>query len=118
MEFDTIFSHRLQELIDYLGISKADFSRRTGVGKSNITRYLQGVCSPKDEIIRQIAQSCGISVDWLRGRTDDMHGESKEPSASIDEQLSRIKADFIQQVKEMPDEKVLKLKALIDLMNQ
>lgn len=46
---------------------------------SAISRYKQGV-TPTDTAVNAIAGALGVSVDYLLGKTDDMHANKKATS--------------------------------------
>lgn len=61
------FSVRLKQLLDIRGITASELSRKTGVSKSSISRYLSGAWKAKQDAIYLIAQATDCSEAWLMG---------------------------------------------------
>lgn len=63
----TSFAIRLQELLDYSGITKSELSRRTGISKPNISNYIKGAYEAKQDGVYAIAQAMNVNEAWLMG---------------------------------------------------
>ena len=61
---------RLKELMFDKEINAPSLSKILGVGSNTITRYLQGVSSPKFEIFVKLIDFFHCSADFLLGLTD------------------------------------------------
>ena len=61
------FAERMQQLLDLKGISKAELSRRTGLSRSSITRYVKGDWEGKQDAVYSIASAMDINEAWLMG---------------------------------------------------
>ena len=61
------FSERLKEALNYKGWTAADLSRRSGVGKDSLSRYLHGEIIPKQNKVSAMADALGVSPSWLMG---------------------------------------------------
>lgn len=61
------FSVRLKQLLDIRGITASELSRKTGVSKSSISRYLSGAWKAKQDAIYLIAKATDCSEAWLMG---------------------------------------------------
>lgn len=59
--------HRLQELLDILGISKSEFCKKSGLNKSALSNYLNGDREPRQDKLVLIADAFKISPSWLMG---------------------------------------------------
>ena len=62
-----LFKDRLQQALDMRGMSAAELSRRCGVNKSGICRYLKGTVEPKPSAVKSVAEALGVSPAWLLG---------------------------------------------------
>lgn len=63
----TTTAARLQELMDYYHITRADLEARTGIGRSALSRYLSGEREPRQDKIAIIATAYDIDAGWLLG---------------------------------------------------
>ena len=84
-----IIYERIKEQADKQHLSLRQLSLKSGFKSPNaISRYKQGV-TPTDTAVKAIADVLGVSVDYLVGNTDDMHGNNKknEP-VDLDKALS------------------------------
>lgn len=59
--------HRLQELLDRLGISQSEFCNICGLNKSALSNYLNGTRVPRQDKLALIADAFKISPSWLMG---------------------------------------------------
>ena len=61
------FRVRLREVLDANGEGKAALLRRTGIDRSALSQFLSAdkVRLPRAEVLRRLAVSSGVSVDWL-----------------------------------------------------
>lgn len=66
------FKHRLQQVIDQSGSSRAAFAERLGMDRSTLTQLLAegNVRLPRAETVVAIASSCRVSADWLLGLSE------------------------------------------------
>lgn len=64
---NSTFANRLRELIEKEGIKQIDISKKTGIDKANISRYLKGTYEAKQDIVYKISQAYGINESWLMG---------------------------------------------------
>lgn len=58
---------RLAEALEVRGILPAELSRRTGVNKGTISKYLKGEYLPKQSKIATMADALEVSPAWLMG---------------------------------------------------
>ena len=59
------FSRRLKESMDKAHLNATDLSNRTGIGKSDISNYVNGKYLPKQDRVYLIASVLGVSPSWL-----------------------------------------------------
>lgn len=81
------FAIRLKTAMEYRDINAADLAKKTGLHKSNFTRYFQDDgYSPKNGTIHKIANALGVSEVWLStgigGMTDDLNSLKKVQNQS------------------------------------
>lgn len=67
------FQLRLRQAIADKHITASELSRLSGVGKSDISNYLNGKYLPKQDKIFLLSQALGVDPDWL------MTGKVPEP---------------------------------------
>ena len=60
-------NERIKEALALRGMTAADLSRKTGIGKGLISRYLHGEVVPKQSKIAVIARALEVSPAWLLG---------------------------------------------------
>ena len=68
--------NRLSEALNYRGWTAADLSRRSGVSKGLISRYLSGTVTPKQSKVADMAQALNVSPAWLMGFSVTMDGKA------------------------------------------
>lgn len=66
-KFDLSFSERLNQLMIERGLYPAEISRGTGISRSLIYRYSNGLVQPTAYNIKVIAKYFKVSSDWLLG---------------------------------------------------
>lgn len=60
-------SNRLRKAMDITGKTQADLVRETGIGKSNLSRYISGKFDPKSDTIYKLAAALNVAEMWLWG---------------------------------------------------
>lgn len=81
-------AHRLRKAMDISGKTQADLVRETGIGKSNLSRYLSGRFDPKSDAIYKLALALDVAEMWLWGC--DVPMERPAP-----EELGTLAADVL-----------------------
>ena len=61
------FAIRLKQALDARDMTAAELSRKTGISKASISRYLKGLWKPRQDAIYLIAQATDCSEAWLMG---------------------------------------------------
>ena len=56
---------RLKQAMEIKGINQQDLAQKSGIGKSNISRYLSGAYEPKSGVAQKLATALGVSPLWL-----------------------------------------------------
>lgn len=69
-------ARRLKLAMDEAGLSQKDLSARTGIGKSSLSQYMNGLNWPDDNRkVGQIAKILNVNPAWLMGFSVQMHTE-------------------------------------------
>ncbi len=61
------FRTRLDEMLKERNMRAAQLSRESGVNKATLSQYLKGVYEPKHELLCRIAETLGVTPEWLEG---------------------------------------------------
>lgn len=90
-----VFSVRLKQLREKLGISQTEFAELIDVKQQTLSGYERGVMKPPLDVIRNIAEKSHVSIDWLCGLTDkeNYSDEIKTYSDAI-RQIMKISKEF------------------------
>ena len=62
---DTFFMWRLRDALEKKGITRTELSRLSGVAKGDITHYLKGDYTPKQDKCYLLAKALGVDPGWL-----------------------------------------------------
>jgi len=68
-------AERMKELREDHGLSRLEMAQRLGVNKSTITRYELGDMNPTIDMLLNIREIFGVTIDWITGA--DTNGEDK-----------------------------------------
>lgn len=89
---------RLREAMQESGKKQTELAETTGVGKSNISRYLSGVMEPRREAVHKLAVALDVSEMWLYGydvpKRRTVEQKKNDALVSIIAQL-RVDPDFL-----------------------
>lgn len=66
--------NRIKKLCTMKKVTVAEVERKTGISNGQIRRW--DTSSPKTENVQKVADYFNVSVDYLLGRTDDLHIET------------------------------------------
>ncbi len=64
---DNVFVNRMRKAMQARGLKQADIVKRTGLGKSAISQYYNGIYKPKQKATFLIAKALGVHESWLLG---------------------------------------------------
>lgn len=70
------FVDRLREGLSLRRMTQAELSRRTGLDKSSVSRYLGGEYKAKQDAVYKIAQALNVAEGWLMGYDVPMEVQS------------------------------------------
>ena len=80
-----IFAERLKEAMALRKMKPVVLSRKTGLCKGTISRYLHGYYAPKYAKTKLIADALDVNVEWLSGNENVlMNGELKPKDTNRD----------------------------------
>lgn len=68
-----IFSTRIKELRDAIGMTQKEFSEHIGVKQQTLSGYERGIMKPPLDVAKNIAEKCEVSIDWLCGLSEKMN---------------------------------------------
>ena len=85
--------NRLSEALNYRGWTAADLSRRSGVSKGLISRYLSGTVTPKQSKVGILANSLGVSPSWLLGFNVSMQDKTIDLDIEKLNELNKAKLE-------------------------
>ncbi len=105
---------RLRKAMEIAGKSQADLVRETGIGKSNLSRYMSGKFDPKSDTVYKLATALNVAEMWLWGCDVPMERPvetKKEQPTEIDGLSEKRKAliDFAMSVPEDRAEMLLQV---------
>lgn len=70
-----ILSIRIKQLRKEMNLTQLKFSKIVGCTAATLSAYENGSKSPSLEIIKNIAENCNVSIDWLIGLSDKKESE-------------------------------------------
>lgn len=77
------FQERLKEGMKLAGIRQTDLARMTGLGKSNISHYINGRYEAKQEALYLIAKALNVNEAWLMGHDVPRERNTAQREADI-----------------------------------
>lgn len=92
-----IFADRLKELMGTL--SQEEFSKKIGINRTTLINYLFGKREPQILVLKQIAEECEVSADYLLGLSNCRSLKDDEKTACFTTGLSE---NTISQLKSNP----------------
>lgn len=91
-EFE-ILGTRLKLLRKRLKVNQIEFSKMIGISSATLSAYETGVKNPSLAVLKNIAETCNVSIDWLCGL-------SEKESLSSDDSIKTY-SDIIKMLVEM-----------------
>lgn len=67
---ESTFSSRIKELRTSLGLTQVEFAEKIGTTQATLSSYENTDKTPSLEIVKNIADTFSISIDWLLGRSE------------------------------------------------
>ena len=110
----TLFE-RIKETAKERGISLTALSVESGLGEKTIYKWKDK--EPSASRIKAVADTLGVSVDYLLGNTDEMHSNKKDDMpVDLEEVLAKLGPTLRFEGKELTDEQKIKLYEMAKLM--
>lgn len=81
------FQYRLQKAIAAKKITASELSRLSGVGKSDISNYVNGKYLAKQEKVLALARALDVDPGWLMTGEEPVHKERKMPIVVPDSEM-------------------------------
>lgn len=107
-------SIRIKEAMSISNKTQADLVKETGLNKSTISRYLSGVCEPKQNAVAKLALSLNVSEMWLWGY--DVPMEKKKPMQGNGNGLSKAKQQLLALAEQCTEEDAEKLLQMMQIL--
>ena len=73
---------RLKEALEVRSMTAAELSKRSGIGKGSISKYLNGLVVPKQSAIGEMARALMVSPAWLMGYEVSMIPQETLPAGT------------------------------------
>lgn len=89
------FAKRLRELLDVNHMTQTELSKRSGISKSSISRYLKGDWETKQDAVYAIAKVADVSEAWVMGYDVPMAKQTTAPVKPIGEPIDYSKYHII-----------------------
>lgn len=75
-------ANRLNLAMEMRNMKAVDLSEKTGIGKSSISQYRNGIVNPKQDRIYLMAQVLNVNEMWLMGHDVPMERQPPAPPAA------------------------------------
>lgn len=85
------FSSRIKDLRVSLGLTQVEFAEKIGTTQATLSSYENTDKTPSLDIVKNIADTFSISIDWLLGRSEKQHLSSNlETYTDLIEMIMRV----------------------------
>lgn len=102
-----IESIRLEKLLLEREMSQKALAKATNLTEGAVSHYLKGDRIPKGAILLNIANALGTTIDYLTGKSDEVHGNNAK--AELEQAFTLIARN----AKELTDEERTKFAKII-----
>ena len=110
----TVFE-RIKETAKLRGTNLKNLAKQVGLSENAIYSWKNK--TPRTDNVQAVADVLGVSVDYLLGNTDEMHGNKKDDMpVDLEETLSKLGPAVSFGGKELTDEQKLKFYEMAKLM--
>ena len=116
------FKDRLKEALKIKGITAAELSRRSGVSKPNISKYIHGEYEANQDHLFLLAQALDVNEAWLMGFDVRMErADWQKTNDRIADIVVRLKADpqfskLVLLIDSLPSEKLPALESVANAL--
>ena len=107
------FAQRITAIRKSMKLSQEKFGELFSVSQRTVAFWEAGDRAPSYAVLTEIADKCGVTVDYLLGRSDapaDFTGQIKKPVVTDGE----LKESTINRIKALPEPVLVKLLDLMD----
>ena len=111
IEARRVLKTNIKKIREVEGLSQEAFGKKYGKSMSSISNYETGLHLPTVDMLCQLAEHYGVSIDYLSGRTPCQISTDALNHAFTPEQSY---GELIQQLEQLPQEKRSLLSSLID----
>ncbi|WP_373383447.1 hypothetical protein ABZM74_000997 [Weissella confusa] len=106
---------RIKEISKQRGLNLKKTATEAGLSENAI--YKWKIQTPQSNALRAVADVLGVSVDYLLGKTDEMHSNKKDDMpVDLEEVLDKLGPTLRFEGKELTDEQKIKLYEMAKLM--
>ncbi|RPF49452.1 helix-turn-helix protein [Thermodesulfitimonas autotrophica] len=79
------FRKRLEDALWARRMRQIDLAEKAGINYKSLNCYFRGYMRPSLDVVIKLAETLGVSVDFLLGRSDDMNQIAPEPPEFAEE---------------------------------
>lgn len=102
------FSMRLETVMERKGITRSELSKRTGISRQLLHKYLKDICLPRIENVQAIAKALNVDEAYLLGYDVDENGNADDKYNNVLEikevnMLNKALGETIQYIRERTD---------------
>ena len=94
-----LISERIYKYMEEKKISQLEFAKRTGISRSRINNYENGIREPDLETMEAFADYFNVNMDTLTGRI-----EAKNPTTENDDGSSDLFTEIYNKFNQLPDD--------------
>lgn len=84
-----ILAKRLRQARDEAGYKQVDAAKKLGISNGTLSGYERSYRDPDTDILNEMAELYGVSVDWLLGKSNSPKIEEKDKKAALMEEMAR-----------------------------
>ena len=99
----SVFSERIVVLMSSHNLSQKELAERIGVTESAMSYYVNGVRTPRSDVLTRIAKELETTTDYLLGTTDVKQSEDANELLYLQRNLGKLNPEQLKKA-----EKILK----------
>ena len=96
---------KIKEARKLANLSQTELAERIGVARNTLSGYENGQHDPKSDVLKLIAEACGVTVDFLLGVNEE------KPSAETSEEL--LDMELIERLTSLTEEELARVDAFV-----
>lgn len=119
---NTNTADRLRQALEEAGMKQIELSRRTGLDRSAISRYLSGDYEPKQDAIHKMAKVLNVSEMWLWGYDVPMQRtQAQKKNDDLVQVIAQLRKDeeffeVVQLLADLPADQYASVKSIISAL--